>query len=106
MLFGFIPVVIYAGSKGTLSWKHLKPAGHFLEMALLATTLYSFGFARGTSLLLSGVAGAVSGAIPLFSFLLALLVIAEEKATRLKVKGVTFMLSQSRKSPKYFVQND
>ena len=77
VLFGFILVILYAGSTGVLSWKHLKHVGHFLVMALLATTIYYYGFAKGTSLLLSGFAGAVSGAIPLSSFLLAVFFIKE-----------------------------
>lgn len=88
VLFGFIPVAIYAGSMGVLRWKHLRHGGHFLVMALLATTVYYYSFAKGTSLLLSGVAGAVSGAIPLFSFVLAVLLIAEEKASRMKLAGI------------------
>jgi hypothetical protein len=72
VLFGFVPVMFYAGFIDVLRWKHLRHAGHFFVMALLATTIYYYGFAKGTSLLLSGVAGAVSGAIPLFSFLLAI----------------------------------
>ena len=79
VLFGFIPVIIYSFYLGVLSWKHLKHSGHFLVMALLATTIYYYGFAKGTSLLLSGVAGAVSGAIPIFAFILSVLFIAEEK---------------------------
>lgn len=88
VLFGFIPVAIYAGSMGVLRWWHLRHGGHFLVMALLATTVYYYSFAKGTSLLLSGVAGAVSGAIPLFSFVLAVLLIAEEKASRMKLAGI------------------
>ncbi len=88
VLFGFIPVAIYAYLSDTLSWTHLKHSGHFLIMALLATALYYYGFAMAAALLLSGVAGALSGAIPLFTFLLAVLFIAEEKATRLKIAGV------------------
>ncbi len=88
VLFGFVPVVIYAQLRGTLRWQHLRHSGHFFVMGMLATAVYYYGFAKGTSLLLSGVAGAVSGAIPLFSFLLAVLFIAEEKATRLKIAGV------------------
>ena len=88
VLFGFIPVLIYSLYLGVLSWKHLKHSGHFFVMALIATTIYYYGFAKGTSLLLSGVAGAVSGAIPLFSFILAVLFIAEEKITKTKAIGV------------------
>ena len=87
VLFGFVPVFIYSYKIGALEWKQLRYSGHFVAMALLATAIYYYGFAKGTSLLLSGVAGAVSGAIPLFSFLLAVLFISEEKATILKIVG-------------------
>ena len=88
VLFGFIPVVAYAQLKGSLRRQHLRHVGHFFVMGLLATAIYYYGYAKGTSLLFSGVAGAVSGAIPLFSFVLAVLFLEEEKATRLKVVGV------------------
>lgn len=88
VLFGFAPVAVYAYTTRTLSWAHIKYSHHFLAMALLATAIYYYGFAKGASLLLSGVAGALSGAIPLFSFLLAVLFIAEERATRMKISGV------------------
>jgi len=88
VLFGFIPVFLYAYAIGSLSWKHWRYAGHFLVMALLATTIYYYGYVKGASLLLSGVAGALSGSIPLFSFLLAIIFIAEEKISRIKVAGV------------------
>ena len=88
VLFGFVPVFIYAQMRGDLRWQHLRHIGHYLVMALLATAVYYYGFAKGTSLLLSGVAGALSGAISLFSFILAVLFIAEEKATRIKIIGV------------------
>lgn len=88
VLFGFIPVAAYTFFKGQLSINHLRHAGHFLVMALLATSIYYYGFAKGTSLLLSGVAGAVSGAIPLFSFILAVVFIAEEKITAAKIAGI------------------
>jgi len=88
VLFGFVPVVIFATSRGDLRWQHLKYIGHYFVMGMLATAVYYYGYAKGTSLLLSGVAGAISGAIPLFSFVLAVLFLAEEKATRLKITGI------------------
>ncbi|SHI89529.1 EamA domain-containing membrane protein RarD [Malonomonas rubra DSM 5091] len=88
VLFGFVPVLIYARWRGVLSWQHSKYIGHFFIMAMLATAVYYYGFAKGTSLLLSGVAGAVSGAIPLFSFLLAVLFLAEERASIIKIAGI------------------
>ena len=88
VLFGVIPVALLAYSRGALKLAHARHIGHFLVMGILATALYFCAFAKGTSLLLSGVAGAVSGAVPLFSFLLALVFIAEEKATRTRLLGI------------------
>jgi len=87
VLFGFLPVAIFAVYKRALSLEHLKNFHHFLAMGLLATVVYYFGYAKGTSLLSSGIAGAISGAIPLFSLLAALLMLKEEAVTKWKVFG-------------------
>jgi drug/metabolite transporter (DMT)-like permease len=88
VLFGFVPVVAYARMRGVLRLAHLRYTGHFLVMALLATVLYYYAYVKGTSLLLSGVAGALSGAISLFSFVLAALFIPEEKVTPARILGL------------------
>lgn len=88
VLFGFVPVLAYAQARGVLSRHHARYAGHFLVMSVLATSFYYYCFAAGAARLLSGVAGALSGAIPLFSFVLAVVFVAEERATRRKVMGV------------------
>jgi drug/metabolite transporter (DMT)-like permease len=88
VLFGFVPVLAYSWLSGTLSPRHFKHAGHFLVMALLATTLYYYAYVKGTALLLSGVAGAVSGSIPILSFLLAVIFLREEKITATRAVGV------------------
>lgn len=88
VLFGFVPVALYAAWRRTLRFSHVRHLHHFMVMALLATVVYYYGFAMGTSLLLSGVAGAVSGAIPLFAFVLSVLFIAEEKAGWKGICGV------------------
>ncbi len=88
VLFGFLPILLYALVKGELHLNHSRHAHHFVVMALLATIIQYYGFAKGTSFLLSGVAGAVTGTIPLISFILAVLFIPEEKASALKVLGV------------------
>lgn len=87
VLFGLLPVLVLALLTQKLQMAHLKHLPHFIVMSLLATVVYYFGFAKGTSLLLSGLAGILSGAIPLFSFVLAVIFIAEEKATALKIGG-------------------
>jgi drug/metabolite transporter (DMT)-like permease len=88
VLFGFLPVLAYALFTGSLSWQHKKHLPHFIAMSFMATSIYYYAFAKGATLLLSGVAGAASGAVPIFSFLLAVIFIKEERATKLKVLGV------------------
>lgn len=87
--FGFIPVLLYSILRKELSIAHIKYAGHFFVMSLIATVIYYFGFAKGSSLLFSGVAGALSGAIPIFSFVLAVLVLPDEKSTLSRLLGIT-----------------
>ena len=45
VLFGFLPVLLYALATGALRREHWKHAHHFLVMSLLATALYYFAFA-------------------------------------------------------------
>lgn len=86
--FGFVPVAIYAYLSKAFNRSHWRYLPHFFIMALLATTLYYIAFAKGTALLLSGVAGAVSGSIPLFAFILAIIFIKEETLSWRKVIGI------------------
>jgi drug/metabolite transporter (DMT)-like permease len=86
--FGFLPVALFALARKQLRVRHFKHIGHFTVMALLAAAVYYYGFARGTSLLPSGIAGAVSGAIPLFSVLAAVLFLPEEKFDRYRIIGL------------------
>ncbi|WP_321313726.1 DMT family transporter [Halarcobacter sp.] len=82
VLFGFIPVLIYALYKKVIKIEHFKYSFHFFMMSLLGTTVYYFFFVKATSLLLSGVTGALSGSIPLFAFLLGIIFLKEEKLDR------------------------
>src|SRR5471032_1055692 len=88
VLFCFVPVLVAALASRSLRWWHLRHAHHFLVMALLATVVYYFAFAKGTALLLSSVAGLLSGAIPLFTFACAFLFLREEPLTRRVATGV------------------
>ncbi len=88
VIFGFLPVLVYALATKQLKTAHLRYAGHFVVMACLAAVVYYYGFARGTSLLPSGIAGAVSGAIPLFSILAAVTLLSEEKFDGSRILGV------------------
>jgi drug/metabolite transporter (DMT)-like permease len=88
VLCGFLPILAYALARRTLSRGHLRHAHHFLVMSLLATSFYYFAFATGSSLLPSGIAGALSGAIPLFAFLSAASFLPSERITPLRALGV------------------
>ncbi len=85
---GFVPVLVYALIRGDLKTSHLRHAHHFLVMSILATSVYYFAFASGTALLPSGIAGALSGAIPLFTFLAAAVFLRSERITPPRVLGV------------------
>lgn len=89
VFFGFFPVFIYALHKRAFKLAHFKHVGHFFVMSLIATVIYYYGFVKGSSLLPSGIAGALSASIPIFSLILALLFLAEEKATLNRVVGVS-----------------
>jgi drug/metabolite transporter (DMT)-like permease len=78
IIFGFIPLVVFALATRSLHWHDLRHLHHFTVMALLATAIYYFAFAKGTVLLLSSVAGMLSGAIPLFTFITAWLFLRDE----------------------------
>jgi len=88
VLFGFIPVFIYAFYLKVLKFEHLKHSFHFFMMSLMAATVYYYGFVVGSSLLLSGIAGALSGSVPLFSFLVASIFLKEEKISKEAIFGL------------------
>ena len=78
VVFGFLPLFAYALATRALRWRDWRHAHHFAVMAVLATAFYYFAFAKGTALLLSSVAGMLSGAIPLFTFVTALAFLRQE----------------------------
>lgn len=88
VVFGFLPVLGYALATRALSVRHLRHAHHFLVMSLLATAVYYVAFAQGTALLPSSVAGMLSGAIPLFTFVCAWLFLHDEPLNGRSACGV------------------
>ncbi|HCE8949016.1 DMT family transporter [Morganella morganii] len=88
VLCGFVPIAVMAWMQKAVRREHLRYTGHFLVMALLATVIYYWAFASGTSLLLSGVSGVLSGAIPLFSFIVAAIFLRQEKMTVMRLCGL------------------
>ncbi|MEO9876364.1 MAG: DMT family transporter [Anderseniella sp.] len=86
--FGLVPIALYAQYKGAFEWAHIKHGGHLIVMAVVGTIAYYYGFAKGSSLLLSGVAGALSGLTPILSFLLALIFLGGERASAFRALGI------------------
>lgn len=89
VLFGAVPVLLFALVTNAVKLSHLRYARHFIVMSVLATVAYYYGFAKGASLLPSGVAGVLSGTIPVFALLLALVFIADEKFTLTRALGIS-----------------
>lgn len=88
ILFGFVPLLVFALARRALAWHHVRQAHHFIVMALLATAVYYFAFAKGTALLPSSIAGMLSGAIPLFSFVTAWIFLRQEPVNRRTLLGL------------------
>lgn len=86
--FGFLPLAVMAWRAGVISRDHLRHLPHFAVMSVLATSFYYYGFVAGTALLPSSIAGLLSGAIPIFTFLCAFLFLREERPTGRMAAGV------------------
>lgn len=89
VLFGFAPLLLFALASRALSWAHIRHLRHFLVLGLLVTPVYYCAYAIGISMLYSGVAGVLSGAIPVFSIICASIFLREEKIGVSSVVGVS-----------------
>lgn len=85
---GFVPLALIAWKTGALNRDQLRHLPHFAAMSVLATSFYYYGFAAGTALLPSGVAGLLGGAIPIVTFLTSLVFLRSERPNRLMAAGV------------------
>jgi drug/metabolite transporter (DMT)-like permease len=85
---GALPIVAWAAARRELRLADLRHAHHFVAMALFANVLPFYFLVKGTQLLTSGIAGVISGAIPLFTALLAIFFVPEERPGALKVLGL------------------
>lgn len=87
-----LPIVIYGTVTKAFDRKHLKNWYHFLVMSVMATVVYYYCFVQGSHLLYSGIAGAISGSTPIFTFVLSMLFLNEEKISFNKVLGLVLGL--------------
>lgn len=88
VVLSVLPIVLFAIFSKSFHKNQLKYWYHFVVMSLLATVIYYFCFVKGSLLLYSGIAGALSGSAPIFSFILGAIFLAEEKITFTKVMGL------------------
>jgi drug/metabolite transporter (DMT)-like permease len=88
VLFGFLPILVLALCCRALRVSDLRHWPHFVVMSILATAFYYYAFAKGAHLLPSSTAGMLSGAIPLFTFVMTALFLKQERVTARKVTGV------------------
>src|SRR5690606_30124833 len=89
VMFGFLPLALIALNSRAIQWDQLRHLPHFAVISVLATTFYYYGFVAGTALLPTSIAGLLSGAIPIFTFLCAALFLREERPTRQMIVGVS-----------------
>ncbi|RPJ39208.1 MAG: EamA family transporter, partial [Deltaproteobacteria bacterium] len=79
-------------SQGSVSHHYRHRGHHFFAMALIANVATYYFFVKGTQFLTSGVAGVLSGTIPLMTALLVVLTLPTEKLTRRKTVGLALGL--------------
>src|SRR3989338_9137333 len=92
-LGGSVPILGYALARGELRRSHWKMAHHFIIMALLANVLPFFFFVKGTQSLAYGIAGVISGTIPLMTFLLTILLLPADRPDSRRLAGVALGLA-------------
>ncbi len=88
VLFGFLPLALIAWRTGAVTRSQMRHLPHFAVMSVLATSFYYYGFVAGTALLPTSIAGLLSGAIPIFTFLCAALFLRQERPTTQMAIGV------------------
>lgn len=93
LLFGFIPLFIIAVLTKQLRFSHIKYGHHFLVMGVIATALYYLAYAKGTLLLPSGIAGALSGSITVFAAVSAWCFGPGARITKKSLLGILLGLS-------------
>lgn len=87
-LSGFIPLAFVALRQGVITRAQLRHLPHFAVMSVMATSFYYYGFIAGTHYLPTAIAGLLSGAIPIFTFLAAVLILREERPNAQMALGV------------------
>lgn len=88
VIAGAVPILGLALVTRALSWQHLRHVHHFAVQAVLAAGFYYYAYIAGTYRLDSSIAGVLSGSIPIFASIGALLVFRTEAVSTRKVLSV------------------
>lgn len=88
VLFGFLPLALVAWQRGVIHRSQIRHLPHYLVISVMATSFYYYSFVVATAMLPSSVAGLLSGAIPIFTFLASLLFLRNEPPARRVGLGV------------------
>lgn len=88
LIFGVMPILIFGIITRNISWRHLRYTHHFAVQGVLAAGFYYYAYAEGTYRLDSSIAGAMSGSIPLFASISAIILFRTEGTTWRKTLGL------------------
>jgi drug/metabolite transporter (DMT)-like permease len=88
VLFGFLPLAVFAWHRRVIRRGQLRHLHHFVVMAGAATAFYYVAIIKGTALLPSGIAGVLAGAIALFTALFSVIFLRHEKFNAMMALGV------------------
>lgn len=88
VLCGFLPLALMAWHMKALNIRQMRGVGHFMTMGLVATAFYFVAITKGTALLPSGLAAVLANANMLFTAVLTVLFLKDEKFNRLMSAGV------------------
>lgn len=88
VLFGFIPLALFAWHRKAIHWGQLRYLHHFAAMGVVATAFYYFALTKGTALLPSGISAVLANAATLFTAIFSVLFLKSEKLSRTTASGV------------------
>lgn len=88
VLFGFLPLAALAWHLNVVQRRQVRHLRHFMVMGLVATAFYFFAITQGTALLPSGLAAVLGNSNMLFTALLSVIFLKDERINGLTLVGV------------------
>ncbi|MEC5406450.1 DMT family transporter [Paraburkholderia sp. MPAMCS5] len=88
VFFGFLPLAVIAWRRQVIKVRQIRHVHHFMVMGFIATAFYYFAITKGTALLPSGMAAVLGNVNTLFTALLSVIFLKNEKLNGTMVLGV------------------